>query len=1002
MTSSPPEAHVVAEGSPSSSFGYTLQDVNFGRLYKVATQTSKRVLKAVLLVVLRRARVASVGAWPASIADYCSQVLGWSNTRFRQTFNAEERTLLQQPVDAADIDVSLLSKLMHKMFQDINVPETLWRAMRDLKKLRNLVCHEHLLLDEEELTQKLKDLKAIYAALLCQVSKVFDVKMDELIRTFCAEVDEVMSSSVMMEASEYFEKVKQFRMDLVGQFIMQGQRELMDHYSKLQVLNPFTWLSSKNFPQLQVDKIFTPLLITQNSRSVQAATLLTAETMEPDTEEESGVLPDVLVLSGIAGCGKTSLCLFLLHDWRTHEGAVATLKSVDILLYIEARNVTSSSLVTFLQKTLLAETCSHFEEKDIVQTLRQVSVLYVIDGMDEATSDAKLLVSDVFSLAGGSRVLLTTRPEYTSAVTQLAERHHLSHMELAIHGFSDEGRRAFTSRIFAAYVPDESQRHRQEKEFLKFLKTSCRGFAGYLKLPLTLALLACLWQDDKTRIAQITSTTRLYSEIFRLCTTKMATRLQGSSAPHTLDLQGFVASWLQALGKEAYRMLEEGRLVIEEETQRQLAGLCEAQGVDSLQVFSTFLQCEVHTGLLGVNHNFSFVHKSQMEYLAALYLSKEVMAASKSKDTTVQGTLSRFQIFRNSMKKETMADIRDFILFSGWGAKWVNTWLFVVGHLCLQKAARAELQAVLEAILSVPSVRENVGTMWSLVEESSRHSLVREKVGAAMAKEYSWRPSDEDLCDASHPVAMLMQHTPFTPQSIMVRVVGSLRGTQLLGEDGHLHTAAYDNLTPILTCVSQRPSCLVYLKLDEHYYTWGGQETADHLLKLLQPQGNVVSFTGHLGPAGAAALDSSKQMGELNVRVSKAATLEALAQGVLKQDDRVHTLMLCLDLPWSLLPAALPRLHPFAFHLVLHGVHDGVAAAAAEAMAQLSQTFNRVDFVASRLTHHGAKTCLDVLSARKVALKGRLTVRSTHALQEDARRTLEAEVEGGGGLHWWS
>ncbi|XP_045123768.1 uncharacterized protein LOC123511803 [Portunus trituberculatus] len=995
-----PKSPRMREGTQQSPSGYTLQDVNFGRLYKAATQTSKRVLKAVFLVVMLRARVAVVDVWPATVAEYCQRVLGWANTKLRQNFNSEERILLQQPVEEVDMDVSLLFKLMHKLFENLSVPDTLWRALRDLKNMRNRVCHEHLVLDDYELTQNLSELKAIYGVVLDEVSEAFAVQLKEVRRTVSDEVDEMMSSAVMVEASQYFEKVEQFRIELVGRFISQGQRELMDRYSKLQVLNPFTWLSSDRFPQLHVRRIFTPLLIMDQSRTVEDSALLATETLNPDTGEESGVLPDVVLLSGIAGCGKTSLCRFLLHDWRTHGGAVMSLRGVDILLHIEARNVTSCSLITFLQKILLPDTCSKFEEKDVVQALRQISVLYVIDGMDEATRDARMLLRDVFSLASGSRIVVTTRPEYISDVTQLAEQHHLSYMKLTVHGFSDEGRRTFISRVLTAFVSDEAQRSPQEIELLKFLRTSCSGLAGHLKLPLTLALLVCLWLDDKTRIAKVTSATKLYSEIFRLCTTKLATRFQGGAATHPMDLQGFVETWLLALGGSAYRMLEEGRLVIDDETQQELTSLCEAKGIASLQVFSAFLQCEVEAGLLGMNHHFAFVHKSQMEYLAALYLATELITASRSSNTSVRTTLEGLKIFRRSLKKESRRDIHDIILFSGWGAKWVNTWLFVVGHLCMKKAADAVLEAVLEAIVSVPAVTHNEGTMWRLVEESGRNPLVREKVGAAMTKDYFWKPREEDLCDAAHSVAMLIQHTPFTPRSVVLRLVGSVCGMQLVQEGGLVHRANYEGLTSVLTTISQRPKCKVHLKLDRLYYTWGDQETADHLVRLLQPSGNLVCFLGHLGPPGAAALVPRKEMKELTVRVTSTEALQELARGVLSSSNKVLRLTLRLDLPWASLPDPLPCVSAGLIFIVIRGVEDANAAAAAKVMGQLTQTFFQVDLVASRLTPEGAATFLNALCAAKVTIEHCLVVRSPQPLQQHARANLQ-DLMGDASLQWW-
>lgn len=989
-------------GFPAFSKGYSLQDVNFGRLFKAATQTSKRVLKAVFLLLLPRIRVAEISCFPSSIADYCRLVLRWSNSKFRCSFNAEERTLLHQPVNETDMDVSLLSKLFFKLLEDLNVPESLWCAMKNLKNVRNRVCHEHLMLDEEQLSENLSDLKAIYKALLDQMMEIFAIEVDHLKKEFYAEVDEIMSMSVPV-ASEYFDKVKQFRIELVGQFISQSQLELMEYYSKLKILNPFTWLSSNTFPQLQVGRIFTPLLITEQTRKVETAALLTTEVLSTDTEENSGVLPHVLVLAGIAGCGKTSLCRYLLHDWHTKEGSVACLRSVDVLLYIEARNVTSPSLATFLRKALLPKTCSNFEDKDILQVLRQVAVLYIIDGMDEATVDARELLNDVFSLAGDARVLVTTRPEFTSSITQLAERHHLSKMTFKIHGFSEKGRRSFVTRVFAAFVPDEAARQCQEREFLMFLKTSCQSLVGHLKLPLTLALLVCLWRSDKTRIANITSATRLYSEIFKLCTSKMATRLHNSAEP-LLDLQDFVQSWLIALGQEAYRMLEEGRLIIDGDTQRQLGTLCEGKGLARVQVFSTFLQCEVSVGLLGVCHNFSFVHKSQMEYLAALYIYHELVKDLSHSKESVKDMLAKFKIFERSKSQENRSGIGDIILFSGWGAKWVNTWLFVVGHLCMGARVDNVLQAVLDTILSVRSVTHNDITMWRLVEESGRHPIVKQRVGATMNKKLNWRPTEVELCDATNPVLMLMLHTTFTPQAVYLRVIGSQHGTLLVDEDGHSRRVSYHNLQPILTCLSQRPSCKVFLRLDEQYYTWGGEETADELLKALQPQGNVVTLMGHLGSQGASALSTVREIGELQVRISKVSALKELANGLLgRQGSHVGRLTLRLDLPIDSLTPALPRLlHPADITIILREVNDAVVANAAKVVKEIFPNPRHLDLVASTLTQTGAHSLFKALKACCVTVSNSLTVRSPYKLNEDARLELQAALGGRCALYWWS
>ncbi|XP_071531610.1 uncharacterized protein [Panulirus ornatus] len=922
----------------NSHAGYNNHDINFGRFFKAATQTSKRLLKEVFLMMLYRSHVSSA-KHSMTVAEYCFNILSWSNRKYRNSFNAEERALLEKPVTSTDFDVSLLTKMIHKLFTDMHLPESFLRALRDLKNVRNRVCHEHLVLDHAQLRDSFDDLKLTFQNILKGAADFFSADTDNLLNVFHHEVEEILASPVTAEASQYFEKVEEFRRYLVGKFITYGRQELMTHYSKLKILNPFPWLSGERFQEMLVDKIFTPLHIIEQSRNIEVFSLLTTE--------DKGVLPSVLVLSGIAGCGKTSLCRYFLHDWRTSSGGIATLRSVDILIHIEVRSVTCSSLVSYLQKTLLLETCRHFEEKDIIKTLQEMNVLYIIDGMDEAMSDSLQLVHEVLSVLGTSRAIITTRPECTSTITQASERYHLTSLELSIQGFSDEAMLTFTSLVFRALEPNEEQRRQQKREFLSFLKNAFLGLGDFLKLPLTLVLFISLWKEDRSRLSHVTSVTRLYFEIFSMCTMKLISRLQAHTSLHHLDLETSVEEWLLSLGEQAYSMLENGEYVINDKRRKLLMSLCAARQLDGIQVLSAFLTCEVKENFRGNQYFFSFIHKSQMDYLAAMFLSHKLTVEFQSlRQIPVLDTVLK------ARRKKLLA-IGPLLItpFSTEMNKWDNIVKFIIGHLCTNNSSELVILEVMEKLLATHSHNYQISSVWLLVQESGFHPLVCDKVDSLVKEEYIWQVTNEHLCDPSHPTVLLLQHTNFMPKEVIIKL-DTCHEVTVLAQRGYFKRKRRSvNLVPILACLSRRPSVKVYLRIQEHYYSWGSPATTDDLLTTLLPTGNLTSFMGHLGVAGVAALASVREVREAYIRVSDPAALHVLSDSLSAAGGKIISLNLRLDIPSSVSPSSLPKFsHSPKLHVTMMEVDDEHAIWAGEVLAQMSHSYVEVDLVASSLT----------------------------------------------------
>lgn len=963
-----------------NSGGFDKDDIHFARFYKAATQTNKRALKEIFLLMFYRAGVRPIETWSKSVQEFCVKVLGWSNRKMRETFNASEREKIEEPLSTADYDISLLVKLLSKLFQEYKLPGPLMRAIIDLKNVRNRVCHEQLTVDELSLRDNMEDLKQLLKNLFDEASDFFGMDLGNLKQNYLDEVDEIKSAPLTGQATTYFESVKQFREDLVGKFITHGRRELMDFYANLKILNPFTWLSDDKFPEFLVDKIFTPLHIQEVGRVIDIETLLITELFCENQQIPLGVLPSVLILCGIAGCGKTSLCRYILHVWRTRMGNIEGLRSVDMLIFIEARNVTERSLVSYMQKTLLRETCDFFDEKDIILTLHKVNVLFVIDGMDEATMDGKALIGEIFSTLGSARMIITTRPEFTSVLTQNAAKHHCKLLTLQIKGFTSQGLRSFISNMFKCYEPDKEKSHKMEVEFSSYLNNTGSAFGDHLKLPLTIALLVILWKDDTSRVSKVTSSTLLFSELFRLCIMKLISRLQASTSLHHIELEGIINDWLMILAEEAFSMLDEGKFVIEQAKQIKLTSFCRKVNIDVVQTLSAFLLCEVKESVGGINYSFSFIHKSQMEYLASLHIVRHL----SHDHSNVTSRLPNF------LKDPILVKIRE--------TSWWNTVLFTLGNLCTEKKVTEGILQNITKILLRGSRNNSIGMLWRIIQESNCHPQVSALVCAAISLELIWKPDHESLCDPMNPMVLILQNTDFAPKGVLMRIYGSVSQGNVAVKGGLPELRENINVFPILRLLSKRPNTHVVLRMDQHYYEWGNSETGDDLLTALLPGGKLTAFMGHLGVKGVAAFINVQYLGEMFIRLSSVEALQALAKSFTPAETVIMKLTLRLDIPWEESAKSIPRLNkPNNMSVKLKNVSDENETWAAEAISRLRQTYDEVDLVTSSLTPAGGIRFMRRLVEKETAVTCKVTIRTCHRIEKEERKellqTMKCQIE---------
>ncbi|XP_068239390.1 uncharacterized protein [Palaemon carinicauda] len=979
--------------SQSNTPGYGRKDILFGKFYKAATNTNKRLLKDIFLILFYKSRVLPLESWPSTVEEYCFNVLGWSKKTYRDSFNAEERKLFSGPVESFEGDVSLLNKMILKLFDGAKLSSSFFNTLRELKNVRNRVCHDQLDFTDESWQSNMEDLKMLFKKFLNEFGDSWDYDISDYEYNYCKEVDGIMTATFAEESSIYFDKVEHFREDLMGKFITNGQKELSVFYAKLKILNPFTWLRDEKFPELQVDKIFTPLHISNESDVVDIENLLVSK---PYVEKKgeyvcSDEIPSVIVLTGIAGCGKTSLCRYLVNDWRNRLDKVANMRSVDILILIEARNIVRNSLVWFLQQVLLNETCSHFEEKDILPTLQKLNVLYIVDGVDEATENGRKLLEEIFSVLDTSRIILTTRPEFTSSIIDSILNHHLTYIKLQIHGFADAGIAKFTSKIFNSLETDKKSRKVQEEECLAFLKRAGIYLGSHLKIPLTVALLIILWRDEKSSLANITSVTKLYLQIFNMCSMKMVARIRKCASSQHLFLEDFVEDWLLELGQQAFEMVKRDEYVINNQRRKLLTSFCNKHNIDSIHALSSFLVCEVQESLLGPQYSFTFIHKSQMEFLAGKYVAHMLTVDLENytnDESELAEKMKKLNLFL-CLSEMTYLEVLEM-------RKMLNVYLFTVGYLCMQDHKTDNLISVVtEGLLNIARMDQNLSAFWRLLQESERHPLVSKAISKSISGKLFWEPKGEELCDPSDPVFNLMKFTDFFPKKIAVRIVNSTQGLLVKGENRNLVLRPYENLIPLMHCIGKKQTRVIVLKADQHFYNWGYHETTDNLLEALGSSSNLTNFMGHLGVNGAKIIMSFELITVLNIRISCAEALHALSESVNSLNRKLDLEMtLRLDIPQEVLPSSLPSFNSsFSFSIILFGIDDKNASWAISALSKLSKKYIRIEILSSNFSYGACKVFLCTLSAEGVKVKRNILMPLFCRFNEKERKKLKKCVK---------
>ncbi|XP_066983639.1 uncharacterized protein [Macrobrachium rosenbergii] len=595
-----------------------LPDDHYMLRYKIALD---RVVKPVMHKVFLLLRPKN----GKSVKDHLFALDGFSQMKYKKNFSVSQRRKLDNDEPTEGFDISLLYTLLQHVcgLADTNdskwsTPGTLENSLRLLKNHRNTSAHEDVSFTFSELQEEIKDMEELCRSVLVAAG----LRKRHLIASDIAEMETAMEE-VLLGGVDLWEPYKEALLKLRSEqksgLIREGRKDILRLGKNLRILNPFSWLLDSYCSHLDVEHIFTELTL-EGENKVDMQHLITLKL-------SSGELPDVIIASGPPGIGKTSLFRFLVHDWLSSQPAMLGMENIELIIPVELRHVCSCSVKDLLKDEVLQSVSQQLETDDIISALKNVSLLWLLDGYDEASNNTKKVIKEICKKFPDSRILITTRTEFRNEIEITLGKINRTYLTLCVQGFSQSNVEECAKKLINVSVTDDGERTFKLQSFMDFCQRDNRVSWDVFHVPLYITIIVVLWLNNPDKVSLIKSRSALYCLLLDHIIQKLIARDSFNQLNQLKSfLQNKVNIFLDYLGCVLWVKDSNFEFTLKKYEVQYLAEKCSDLGLPFTDTMSAFFLYGERATPTEIREEFTFIHRTLSDFLIARAFANKMVS----------------------------------------------------------------------------------------------------------------------------------------------------------------------------------------------------------------------------------------------------------------------------------------------------------------------------------------------------------------------------------------
>ncbi|XP_066953154.1 uncharacterized protein [Macrobrachium rosenbergii] len=397
-----------------------------------------------------------------------------------------------------NLNITVMNKICQVLWlKGVNDPgEELRGLMKKIKDERNSVSHEAHNMTHTDLERRLAKFQAVLQETLEKTKFIFP-KHSAWIDDLKAEIQDAVSKPLEKIREKYDpsnpqdiqrlkDEIEGFQLELSDMIQKSSEAELQWRNERFCLILPYDWLPQYGTTDPSNIMVCLPVAYDQGLNGGpydnKSVTVYQNEILNKD---KMGKEFDVVIISGDAGSGKTTILRSYVEGWCKKRTDMPELSSFSFLISMEFRNHDHDNFDDYL-RSLIPRTVALFPFNLVKSVVLCSKCLVLCDGYDEVNEKSRKLFEDVLALHSNNMTfVVTTRPGDIEELTNIVNKGKRSRINLTVSGLQEVDMKLLTKKLISHMVNDDvTQVEQMKKELLQKIEEMDTGTRAILQTPL--------------------------------------------------------------------------------------------------------------------------------------------------------------------------------------------------------------------------------------------------------------------------------------------------------------------------------------------------------------------------------------------------------------------------------------------------------------------------------------------------------------------------------------